>query len=152
MSKSLQIWASSFVLCSPSFPSSPSFPCSPCSPCFPSFPSRRNETLECGVECSFTLTCLSMFDWVWLSRVAGLGLVGTAAGSALFFGILGRTVFLEPHNRHPHSEAAIAPGKTQAVRLPPQPLPLLTLPKSPPASLTGVGFLFYGWDKTRRTR
>ncbi|MEQ8959506.1 MAG: hypothetical protein RLP02_16555, partial [Coleofasciculus sp. C2-GNP5-27] len=75
-----------------------------------------------------------MFDWVWLSRVAGLGLVGTAAGSALFFGILGRTVFLEPHNRHPHSEAAIAPGKTQAVRLPPQPLLLLTLPKSPPAS------------------
>jgi len=75
-----------------------------------------------------------MFDWVWLSRVAGLGLVGTAAGSALFFGILGRNFLLEPNNRHPNSVAAIAPGKTQAVTLPTQPLPLLTLPKSPPAS------------------
>ncbi|MEQ9669501.1 hypothetical protein [Coleofasciculus sp. G2-EDA-02] len=75
-----------------------------------------------------------MFDWVWLSRVAGLGLVGTAAGSTLFFGILGRTFLSQPNNRHPNSIDAIAPLKTQAVTLPPQPLPLLTLPNSTSAS------------------
>lgn len=76
------------------------------------------------------LAYLSMFDWIWLSRVAGLGLVGTTAGSALFFGILDNSFQPQLSYRHPNSVVGSEPGKTQALTLLPKSLPLLTLPNS----------------------